>query len=467
MKPDVAGKLYWVVGLARSGCAAGALLRRHGAFVIGVDDAAEDAVKIRWGREGLSNLAPQAFDQLATGGDWPSAAPHAVVISPGVPPAHLRLQALPADIPVMGEMELAARFCAADIVAITGTNGKSTTTELIAHLVRRCGRQAAALGNLGTPLSQVVEELPADAVVSLEVSSFQLETVHQFRPRVGLVLNLAPDHLDRYPDLAAYYNAKKTLAGLIKPDGWFITWTGCSEARSWPTAGQRLLFGGEEDGAAAFYRDGNLMVRVGDREQVLLSVADLALQSPPNLLNALAGAAVGLALGLDPAGMAQGLRDFPGLAHRHQLVATKDRVRFINDTKATNVHAVCAGLQGYPHPVVLIAGGSGKGEDYSPLRDVMGAVRHVVLIGQEGPAIGKALCDLVPTSAAASMEEALAQAMEVVRLMDEPDPVVLLSPACASYDMFANYRKRGEAFTAAAISCGATLNRDANLSTEG
>ena len=198
MKPDVAGKLYWVVGLARSGCAAGALLRRHGARVIGVDDAAEDAVSIRWEREGLTNMAPQAFDEIATGGDWPSAAPHAIVISPGVPPDHPQLKKLGKDVPVLGEMELASRFCEADIVAITGTNGKSTTTELIAHLVRKCGRRAEALGNLGTPLSQVVDDLPSGAVVSLEVSSFQLETVKEFQPRVGLVLNLAPDHLDRY-----------------------------------------------------------------------------------------------------------------------------------------------------------------------------------------------------------------------------------------------------------------------------
>lgn len=453
MIPDVNGKLFWVVGLARSGCAAGALLRRHGARVIGVDDAAEDSVNSRWEREGLSDLAPRAFDELAIGGDWPSAAPQAVVISPGVPPDHPRLRDLPPEVEVLGEMELAARFCAADIVAITGTNGKSTTTELIAHLVRRTGRQAEALGNLGTPLSQVVDDLPAEAVVSLEVSSFQLETVRDFRPAVGLVLNLAPDHLDRYPDLAAYYAAKETLARLVDPAGTFITWTGCSEARAWRTEARRLLFGTEEEGAAVFFRDGQLVIREEGVDSDLLPAAGLALQSPPNLLNALASVAAGLALGLDREGMAAGLRDFPGLAHRHQLVGRKGGVRFINDTKATNVHAVCAGLKGYPDPVVLIAGGSGKGEDYAPLRQVMGAVRHVVLIGQEGPAIGRAIDDLVPVSTAGTMEEAVAQALERA----EPDAVVLLSPACASFDMFANYRKRGEAFVDAAKACGATL----------
>jgi UDP-N-acetylmuramoylalanine--D-glutamate ligase len=463
MMTDVAGKIFWVVGLARSGCAAGALLRRHGARVIGVDDAAEEAVNSRWEREGLSNLAPQAFDELSTGGDWPSAAPFAVIISPGVPPDHPRLRQLPQQVQVMGEMELASRFCAARLVAITGTNGKSTTTELIAHLVRKAGLRAEALGNLGTPLSQVADQLPAEAVVSLEVSSFQLESVNSFQPEVGLVLNLAPDHLDRYPDLAAYYAAKETLARVMSPEGTFITWTGCPEARAWTTRARRLLFGSEAEGAAAFFRNDRLFLRDGTQPRELLPVAELALQSPPNLLNALAGVCAGLALKLDPEAMAAGLRDFPGLAHRHQLVARKGDVLFINDTKATNVHAVCAGLQGYPRPVVLIAGGSGKGEDYRPMREVMGAVRHVVLIGQEGPAIGQALDGIVPTSEAATLREAVAQALAIA----EPDAAVLLSPACASFDMFASYRQRGEAFVKAAASCGATLINDLNAESKG
>ncbi len=463
MRHDPAGKVYWVVGLARSGCAAGSLLRRHGARVIGVDDAAEEAVSSRWEREGLSNLAPRAFDEIATGGDWPSAAPHAVIISPGVRPDHPRLKELPDEVPVIGEMELAAGFCPARLVAITGTNGKSTTTELVAHLARKAGRQAHALGNLGTPLSQLADELPAEAVVALEVSSFQLETVCDFRPEVGLVLNLAPDHLDRYPSLDAYYRAKQVLARSMGAEGTFITWTGCPEAMSWHTRAARKLFGNEEDQADAFYRQGQLFLGRGTAGTALLPVTELALQSPPNLLNALAATLAGQALGLDTGAMAAGLRDFPGLAHRHQLVARKGQVRFINDTKATNVHAVCACLRGYPDPVVLIAGGSGKGEDYTPLRQVMGAVRHVVLIGQEGPAIGAALSGVVPMSGAGSMEEAVALALQAA----EPDAAVLLSPACASFDMFPNYRARGEAFAAAAAACGADLTGNTNPSGEG
>jgi UDP-N-acetylmuramoylalanine--D-glutamate ligase len=456
MKPDVKGQTWWVIGLARSGCAAGALLRRHGAQVIGIDDNDEKTVHRRWERESLSLLAPRAFDELATGGTWPSQHPDAVVISPGVPPSHPRLKALPAQIPVMGEMELGASFCKADLVAITGTNGKSTTTELIAHLVRKSGRRVEALGNLGTPLSQIADELPSEAVVSLEVSSFQLESVVDFSPRVGMVLNLAPDHLDRYPDLAAYYRAKQVMAQRTAPGGHFITWTECPEARTWSTKSSKLLFGIESAGADVFFRNGVLCFDRAGETVRLLAADDFALQSPPNLLNALAAAAAGLALGLDDEAMADGLKDFPGLAHRQQWVASLDNVRYINDTKATNVHAVCAGLDGYGRSVALIVGGSGKGESYEPLKKVMKSVVHVVTIGDEGPFMGTVLADVVPVTAARDMNEAVKVATDK---LCEAQPAaggdVMLSPACASFDMFASYRHRGEAFVAAALDLGA------------
>jgi UDP-N-acetylmuramoylalanine--D-glutamate ligase len=297
----------------------------------------------------------------------------------------------------------------------------------------------------------VAEELAPGDLAILEVSSFQLESVQEFAPRVGAVLNLAPDHLDRYPDLAAYYGAKKVLADRVPAGGTFITWTECPVALAWPTAADRVLFGQENRGAQVFFRDGRLWTALEDEALPLLDISALALQSPPNLLNALAGAAIGLALDLDPESVAAGLQDFPGLPHRHQLVAKRGGVAFINDSKATNVHAVCAGLAGFPDPVVLIAGGSGKGEDYRPLREVMDQVRQVVLIGQEGPAIGRTLRGAVPTLQAGSLEEAVAMAAKLA----EPDAVVLLSPACASFDMFANYGERGEAFVKAALATGA------------
>ncbi len=330
---------------------------------------------------------------------------------------------------------------------------------MVAHLGRKAGRRSEALGNVGRPLCLVAEKLEPGDLAILEVSSFQLESVREFQPRVGVVLNLAPDHLDRYPDLAAYYEAKRVLADIVPADGTFVTWTECPEARGWKTKARRILFGNSSGGADVYFRDGGLWTTDGNEARKLVETKALALQSPPNLLNALAGAAIGLALDLDPQAVAAGLQDFPGLPHRHQLVARRGRVTFINDTKATNVHAVCAGLAGFPDPVVLIAGGSGKGEDYSPLAGVMDQVRHVVLIGQEGPAIGRALAGVVPTSEAGSMDEAVSIASDIAGKLaadlDGQDTVVLLSPACASFDMFANYGRRGEAFAVAAVKAGA------------
>jgi UDP-N-acetylmuramoylalanine--D-glutamate ligase len=444
-----------VIGLARSGCAAGGLLRRHGARVLGLDDAAPVALHARWEREGLAATAAACFDEVLDDGRRPAGAwakPDLVVISPGVPGTHPLLGALSPGTPVIGELELGVRFCRAQMAAITGTNGKSTTTELLAHLVRAAGRRGEALGNVGRPLCLVAEDLEPFDVAVLEVSSFQLETAQTFRPRVGAVLNLAPDHLDRYPDLAAYYAAKQRLADLMPADGLFITWTNCPEAMAWPTAATRLWFGDERAGAGVFFRDGVLWAGApGHEPRPLLGESELAQRSPTNRLNALAAVAMGLGLDLPSEALSEGLRTFAGLADRHELVGVRGGVRFVNDTKATNVHAVCAGLADHHEQVVLIAGGSGKGEDYTPLRAVMGAVRHVVLIGAEGPAIGRALADAVPLSNAVDMDQAVALAAGLA----EPDATVLLSPACASFDMFANYRERGAAFAAAALKAGA------------
>ncbi len=448
-------KLCWVVGLARSGCAAGGLLRRHGGRVVGIDDADEAAVRQRWDREDLTALAGPAFDELATGGVWPAVPPDLVVVSPGVPLDHVRLQGLPDSVEIIGELELGARFCRAEMAAVTGTNGKTTTTELVAHLGRAAGRRSEALGNVGRPLCQIAEKLEPGDLAVLEVSSFQLESVRDFQPRVGAVLNLAPDHLDRYQDLAGYFAAKRILADILPETGTFVTWTECPEAAAWPTAARRLMFGRRENGATVYFAEGQLFVPDNGETRPLLEASELALQSPPNLLNALAAAAVGLALDLDPGAVAAGLRDFPGLPHRHQPVARRGKVTFINDTKATNVHAVCAGLDGFPHPVILIVGGSGKGEDYTPLRGVLDMVRHVVLIGEEGPAIGRALEGAVPLSEAESMDAAVQSAADLAADQPEAQVAVLLSPACASFDMFLNYGQRGAAFTAAAISAGA------------
>ncbi len=445
---DVRGKTILVVGLARSGCAAAAMLRRHGARIVGVDDAPQDRVDARWQAD---DLAGDAFDALHTGGDWDGAlraSIDAVVLSPGVSLAHPRLQQLVArGVPVHGELEWSARVFGGRSVAVTGTNGKSTTTAWIAHLLCTAGFVSEGLGNLGKPLAMVADTLPPEAIPVIECSSFQLETIATYRPTVAVVLNLAPDHLDRYADLAAYFAAKRRLVEHVADDGAFVTWTACPEALAWSHRGRRVLFGARDAGATVHRRGDDLFLE----DVRLLAVSELALPSPPNVLNALASAAAVLPLGLAPDVIAEGLRSFRGLAHRHQPVGRLGGVRFVDDTKATNVHAVCAGLRDYPGDVVLIAGGRGKGEDYTPLRDAMAQVRAVVTIGEEGPAIAAAVGDLVPTHPTTSMEEAV----RLAALLAAPEATVLLSPACASFDMFRDYRHRGEAFAAAARALGA------------
>lgn len=438
---------WLVLGLARSGCAAGALLRRRGARVVGVDDAPETDVRARWDGRGLTAQAAVAFDELRCGPGWPAELPpvHGVVLSPGVPTDHPGLDALRGRVPVIGELELGWRACRARAVAVTGTNGKTTTTELTAHLLRTAGLDARALGNVGRPFSDVADTLPSAAVAVLECSSFQLETIDTFRPVSGAVLNLAPDHLDRYPDLASYYAAKRRLLDALAEEGLFVTWTGCDEALSWP-APRRTLFGAWRDGASVHLREGVLGRERDGGFEPILPRAELPLAGQPNVWNALAAVALVEPFGLAADVLAAGLRGFHGLEHRQQTVAVRSGVTFVDDSKATNVHAVCAGLTGYDRGVVLILGGSGKGEDYRPLREALAPVSHVILIGDEAAALAAALDGAADLRRAADLPAAVALGAGLAAA----GGTVLLSPACASFDMFRDYHHRGEVFRDAA-----------------
>lgn len=452
--PEVGGRAFLVVGLARSGCAAGALLRRHGARVIGIDDAPAADLHASWDAQGLSELAGAGFDEVVTGGAWDGVAGRrldGVVLSPGVPRTHPRVTELARRLPVHGELEWAARFCAARIVAITGTNGKTTTTELTAHLARAQGWPAEALGNVGRPLSQRADKLGPSDLAVLEVSSFQLESIEKFQPHVAVVLNLDPDHLDRYPDLGAYWAAKRRLVRALPADGWYVAWTGCAEAVSWGRGRRVLTFGERAAGAAVSMDEGAVTWNRPGERVVLARSGELAIRGAPNLRNAAAAVAALLPLAPAPEALAAGLRSFQGLPHRQQRVAVLGGVEFVDDSKATNVAAVTAGLQGYAGDVVVIMGGRGKGEDYGALRAALACVRAVITIGEEGPAIAAALQGAVRLEQSATLEEAVDRAA----VLAAPRGTVLLSPACASFDMFRDYAARGEAFAAAARALGA------------
>ncbi len=439
---------WLVVGLARSGCAAGGLLKRCGAHVIGGDDAARESLDTSWSERGLTEAASAAFDEVRCGAGWSDTLPEltGVVVSPGVPADHPALLAQVGKVPIIGELELGWRACAARTIAITGTNGKTTTTELTTHLLCTAGLNAHALGNVGRPFCDVADTLDPAAVAVLECSSFQLETIDEFAPEAGAILNLAPDHLDRYPDLDAYYEAKRRLVTALGDTGVFITWNECDEALSWP-AKRRTLFGERRDSASVYLEEGIIgRVRDGAFEPIL-PAAELALTGRPNLWNALAAVALVETFDLNAAVLAEGLRSFRGLEHRQQLVAESAGIRFVNDSKATNVHAVCAGLAGYHDDVVLILGGSGKGEEYGPLREAMGAVTNVLLMGDEASAFEAILTDMIACHRVASLAEAVTLGAELA----QPEGTVLLSPACASFDMFRDYHHRGHVFRDAAL----------------
>ncbi|MBK9302732.1 MAG: UDP-N-acetylmuramoyl-L-alanine--D-glutamate ligase [bacterium] len=441
---DVRGGTWLVIGLARSGCAAGALLRRRGARVVGADDAGEAALTAQWQRHGLAGEAREAFDEVRSGPGWETALPRlaGVVLSPGVPAA--RAAAAAPGVPVLGELELAARFFAGRAVAITGTNGKTTTTELTAHLLRAAGYEAPALGNVGRPLSRVADSLGPDAVAVVEVSSFQLESVAlPARGRRGAEPGARPPRPLRVRGgvLRRQAAARGSAAprGAVRDRDRLPAGPGLARAASpavrRPGSGSGLLRARRPTVAPARRRTaGGAGARGLSPPRRTECPQRRRRPRRPRTLRPGRRRAGG------------GLRSFRGLPHRQQEIARGEGLVFVDDSKATNVHAVCGGLAGYAGDVVLILGGSGKGEDYAPLREALGPVRAAVLIGAEADRIAAALAGTVPLVRAADLDGAVAAAAGLL----PGGGTVLLSPACASFDMFRDYHHRGEEFQAAA-----------------
>lgn len=456
--PDFTGQTVLVIGLARSGEAAARLLRKHGARVIVADrkprpelGAAADAlealgVEIRAGEPG-----PDVLEGVSL-----------VVLSPGVPAtAPLPAAALARKLPLIGEVELAARYARARIVAVTGTNGKSTTVTLIGHLLTALGVPNRVCGNVGLAMAAVVEEVPAEGVLVVEVSSFQLESLATFRPEVGVVLNLTPDHLDRYATLADYYAAKENLfrhqaaddvAVLNADDATLMTWAP-------RLAGRLMTFGTQAGRDGAALESGALVVRRAGATLPVLNAAELGIPGPHNVANALAALAALEGLSLDAAqpAVADALRRFPGLEHRIEYSGTLNGVRFYNDSKATNTDSMAVALRAFAEPIVLIAGGRDKKGDFAGLAEgVRGRVATVVTIGEAGPTIRAAWTGVVEhwVEAGRSFERAVEAAYQEATARGG---IVLLSPGCASYDMFRDYEDRGRRFKTLVAALGAEM----------
>lgn len=411
-----------VIGLGATGDAVVRRLLNEGAHVLVADDA--------------PRTTPDGVEMLDPGSDLPAV--DLVVPSPGVPPRHPLLDAaLRAGIPVRPEIELAAERMAAKLVAITGTNGKSTVTTLIAEMLGASGITALAAGNLGTPLLDVVDS--GAAVLVAEVSSFQLAFTTTFAPDVSVLLNLAEDHLDWHGGFAAYSAAKTKVFAAQRRDAVLVAGLDdpviAALVRDAP--GRVVGFGRDPHG---FHVDNGWLVdNAGER---LVAATDLPEHLDP--MNALAAAAAALAAGASRGGIAEAAREFAGLPHRGSLVGEAGGVRFVDDSKATNPHAALRAIDRYPS-VVLIAGGRNKALDLGVLRSRVDRVRAVVAIGEAADEVDAAFAGARRVVRANSMDRAVALAIDLA----ESGDTVLLAPACTSLDQFADYGARGDAFVAA------------------
>ena len=443
---EVAGKRVAVIGLGRSGLAAVRLLQRLGARVTVADQKPSSELAAALG--GL----PAGEVEIHGAGGYTAALQGAevVVVSPGVPMALEPLQrARQAGVRIIGELELASRHLTGRILAVTGTNGKSTTVTWIGELLRGAGYDPFVGGNLGTPLTEAalasLEGKVWDLVVA-EVSSFQLETIESFRPWIGAILNVTPDHLDRYPSMEAYAAAKLRLFENQGDEDYAVLNADdpCLSRSSVRSRSARIEFSRTRPVERGVCLDGDVIVSnlYGRRDEVC-RVDALPVKGAHNIENAMAAAAVAALAGCPIDVINQGLRAFRGLEHVMEVVRVLRGVAYINDSKGTNVDATIKALESVPAPVILIAGGREKGGAYPGLAEaVRRKARRVILLGEARARLREVLAGACPITEAASLRDAVRDAANTAAAGD----TVLLSPACASFDMFADYKDRGRQF---------------------
>jgi UDP-N-acetylmuramoylalanine--D-glutamate ligase len=439
-----------VVGLGKTGASCVRYLAKRGDRVSATDT--------RLAPPGLAHLGELAASvELRLGGLDLSLLEGAsqVLMSPGVSLDEPIARAARArGIDVLGDVELFARDVHAPVIGVTGTNGKSTVTTLVARMAAVAGRRVLAGGNLGEPALDLLGQ-PAPDLYVLELSSFQLETTSSLKLQAAVVLNVSADHLDRYPSVAAYAQAKERIFSkastvVLNADD---PWVAAMRSRQTSSDAVQVSFSLERtDTDFSLIRSGG-QIFLARRGEKLLDAARMKITGLHNAANALAALALGEAAGLPRSAMLEALESFPGLSHRSSWVADIGGVRYIDDSKGTNVGAAIAAVAGMPGPLVMIAGGEGKGQDFAPLgKAFQGKVREAVLIGKDAPAIAAALKGMCRTETVSSMEAAVNRAHRIAVAGD----TVLLSPACASFDMFRDYGHRGDVFAAAVHKLEAT-----------
>jgi len=439
---DVNGKRVLVVGLGKSGVASALFLQRQGARV-SVSDAKSP--------EQLRQEIPVLLDAgitVETGehGERTFREQDLIVVSPGVPvDMPLLARARDRGVPLIGEIELAFQFLKGNIVAVTGSNGKTTTTTLVGDVIAASGRDTLVGGNIGTPAITFVETATERTWIVLEVSSFQLETVESFRPKIAAVLNVTPDHLDRHYTLENYTAAKKRIfenqtsddfAILNADDATCVAMGGSVKSQLYWFSRQRQVERG------AFVRGEDVVWRDANREQVILAIREVPLKGSHNLENVLAAVCVGMLVKAEPAAIRRAVEEFRAVEHRLEYVGTVRGVEYYNDSKATNVDATIKALESFPGKLHLILGGKDKGSDYSVLNDLIAQrVKRVYTIGAAAAKIESQI-----RGAEVLHSETLDAAVKRASELAGAGEVVLLAPACASFDQFDSYEHRGRVF---------------------
>jgi UDP-N-acetylmuramoylalanine--D-glutamate ligase len=439
---SVAGRRVVVVGAARSGVAAAALLARRGAMVTLSEarDTFDGADQLRHAGVSLE-LGGHLAETLASA--------DLIVVSPGVPLEQPVFEGAQGnDVECIGELELASRWLAGRIVAITGTKGKSTTTTLVGRVLASAGARVMVGGNIGVPLSSQVDDSTPDTIHVVEASSFQLETTSTFRPWIAAWLNFTDDHLDRHPTVDAYAKAKARIFANQTADDWAVVNADdpvVMKAAA-TAASRRVRFSLEGNAAEGFVvADDWIVRRAGTDVERLIPLDAVELSGRHMLNNVLAATAITHLAGASPRHMVEGLRGFRGLEHVMEPVADIAGVHFVNDSKATNVEAAQRSIESFTRRVVAIVGGRYKGGDFGDLADPLAAHGgQVIAIGEAAPLVHESLSGDVPVTTAASMRDAVERAFEAAK----PDGVVLLAPACSSFDWFGDYAERGRVFKA-------------------
>jgi UDP-N-acetylmuramoylalanine--D-glutamate ligase len=444
LKPgiELAGKQVLVVGLARTGIATALFCAARGARVTATEERpesqiAETSAKLRAAGVTLELGGHKAQTFIEQ---------DLIVPSPGVPPTMAALAAARViGIPVWSELELAWRFLRGRLVCITGSNGKTTTTSLIGHILETAGLPVQVAGNIGTPLISRVDVSSDSGFTVVEASSFQLESIVAFRPDVAVLLNITPDHLDRHGSLEEYGRAKvRMFENQTEEDAAILNADDAAALRYAPSRPQVFWFSRQKRVASGcFLRDDEIVFRRDGAETVLLRREDIGLRGDHNVENVLAAAAAATLAGVEPAAIVEGVCSFAGVEHRIEFVATISGVEYFNDSKATNVDATLKALDAFPGNLLVILGGKDKGCDYTILRKSLRQhARMVLLIGAAAEKIESQLGGVVPVERAGTMARAVELAEESAR----PGDTVLLAPACASFDQFESYEHRGRVF---------------------